>query len=376
MSKEAAGSHGQILGSLSYFSQINQSTFWSNLPHSEGYDYNRVLREIASRADSAISTVYDDLQKRKDSLIAIPETDRKKLAKQVKALYDVSSMGGGFGSRCSDCVSLLESSGGSSFSFFTQNELKEAAKKIKDSWVYSSTEAESLVERAAKWGIDWAADGDEKKKKFLKEIEDGKGRRFLSETLEAYKKLGNGSDLSGRSGYRIGGESYMHALEREVFGCSVPTSYSADRGNPQYEKLLRQTLHEIASQIQHNLEEAQRSNWYMRDENAERMREALRSLERCGVSTFSYAGIIDKLAWFVGGDSYKIRQFQQKLNDMGVTDHLTEDGVYGQKTHNAWLDFLDKLEHGTVPTLAWTDWLQTEKTGISIGGTKSAKKEA
>ena len=65
MSKEAAGSHGQILGSLSYFSQINQSTFWSNLPHSEGYDYNRVLREIASRADSAISTVYDDLQKRR-----------------------------------------------------------------------------------------------------------------------------------------------------------------------------------------------------------------------------------------------------------------------------------------------------------------------
>lgn len=376
MSKEAAGSHGQILGSLSYFSQINQSTFWSNLPHSEGYDYNRVLREIASRADSAISTVYDDLQKRKDSLIAIPETDRKKLAKQVKALYDVSSMGGGFGSRCSDCVSLLESSGGSSFSFFTQNELKEAAKKIKDSWVYSSTEAESLVERAAKWGIDWAADGDEKKKKFLREIEDGKGQRFLSETLEAYKKLGNGSDLSGRSGYRIGGESYMHALEWDVFGCSVPTSYSADWGNPQYEKLLRQTLHEIASQIQHNLEEPQRSNWYMRDENAERMREALRSLERCGISTFSYAGIIDKLAWFVGGDSYKIRQFQQKLNDMGVTDHLTEDGVYGQKTHNAWLDFLDKLEHGTVPTLAWTDWLQTEKTGISIGGTKSAKKEA
>ena len=59
-------------------------------------------------------------------------------------------MGGGFGSRSSDCISLLESSDGSSFSFFTKNELHEAAKKIKDSWTYSSTEAEALVERAAK----------------------------------------------------------------------------------------------------------------------------------------------------------------------------------------------------------------------------------
>ena len=182
-------------------------------------------------------------------------------------------MGGGFGSRSSDCISLLESSDGSSFSFFTKNELHEAAKKIKDSWTFSSAAAAARVERAAKWGIDWAADGDEKKRNFLKEIEDGKGQRFLSEALEAYKKLGNNSDLSGRSGYRIGSDSYMHALERDVFGCNIPSSYGADWGNPQYEKLLREALQEIASQIQNNLEEAQRNNWYMRDENAEHMRE-------------------------------------------------------------------------------------------------------
>lgn len=375
MSREATGSHGQILGSLSYFSQINRSTFWGNLQHGEGFDYYRVLRELASRADGAINSIYDDLQRRKEALIAIPESDRKKLAKQVRSFYDVSSMGGGFGNRCSDCESLLEASGGSSFSFFTQNELQEAAKKIKGSWAYSSTEAETLVERAAKWGIDWAADGDDRKKSFLKEIEDGKGQRFLSEALEAYKKLGNASDLSGRSGYRIGSDSYMHTLERDVFGCTVPTSYSADWGNPQYVKLLREALQEIASQIQHNLEEALRSNWYMRDENAEHMREAIRNLERCGVSTFSLSGIADKLAWYVGGDGYKIRQLQQKLNELGVTDHLTEDGVYGKKTHNAWLDFLDKLEHGTVPTLAWINLTQEKLSGVRLGGTTSAERQ-
>ena len=60
MSKEATGSHGQIVGSMSYFSQINRSTFWGNLPHADGFDYGRVLRELAGRADSAISSVYEE----------------------------------------------------------------------------------------------------------------------------------------------------------------------------------------------------------------------------------------------------------------------------------------------------------------------------
>lgn len=80
MSKEATGNHGQVLGSYSYSSQINRATFWGNLPHADGVDYYRVLRELASRADGAINSFYDDLQRRKESLIAIPESDRKKLA--------------------------------------------------------------------------------------------------------------------------------------------------------------------------------------------------------------------------------------------------------------------------------------------------------
>lgn len=99
---------------------------------------------------------------------------------------------------------------------------------------------------------------------------------------------------------------------------------------------------------------------------------AIRSLEKCGISTFSYAGIVDKLSWFVGGDSYKIRQLQQKLNETGAVDHLTEDGVYGKKTHNAWLDFLDKLAHCSAPTLAWTDLTQSKLSKVKLGGTTYA----
>ncbi len=86
-----------------------------------------------------------------------------------------------------------------------------------------------------------------------------------------------------------------------------------------------------------------------------------------------YAGIADKLSWYVGGDSYKIRQLQQKLNEPGAMDHLTEDGVYGKKTHNAWLDFLDKLAHCSAPTLAWTDLTQSKLSKVKLGGTTCAK---
>ena len=74
----------------------------------------------------------------------------------------------------------------------------------------------------------------------------------------------------------------------------------------------------------------------------------------------------------MGGDSYKIRQLQQKLNETGAVDHLTEDGVYGKKTHNAWLDFLDKLAHCSALTLAWTDLTQSKLSKVKLGGTTYA----
>ena len=65
MSREATGSHGQILGSLSYFSQINRSTFWGIFNMEKALTTIGCCRELASRADGAINSIYDDLQRRK-----------------------------------------------------------------------------------------------------------------------------------------------------------------------------------------------------------------------------------------------------------------------------------------------------------------------
>ncbi len=116
-----------------------------------------------------------------------------------------------------------------------------------------------------------------------------------------------------------------------MFGCNIPSSYGADWGNPQYEK-------SCCARRFRKLRRRYRTIWRKRSATtgicAMRTRSicarAIRSLEKCGISTFSYAGIVDKLSWFVGGDSYKSRQLEQKLNETGA-DHLTEDGVYGKK---------------------------------------------
>ena len=138
--------------------------------------------------------------------------------------------------------------------------------------------------------------------------------------------------------------------------------------------MLRDSLSEIAHTLEQDLLRNERENNYITDETASILKKAGQDLSHCGVS-ISIDSVVDKLAWFVGGDPAKIRMLQSKLNEMHIGSHLTEDGVYGKKTLQAWTTFLNDLEHGTVPTLRWIDPLQTSRTGITIGATKNGAKE-
>lgn len=144
---------------------------------------------------------------------------------------------------------------------------------------------------------------------------------------------------------------------------------SARWGSPDYDGLLKDALESIAHQLERDLERNERENNYITDDTARNLKSAVSELERCGINTGCAGGEIEKLSWFVGGDPAKIRQLQQKLNQLGIEEHLTEDGVYGKKTLAAWENFLSRLKHGTVPTLAWIDPLQNKLTGIKIGST-------
>ena len=78
--------------------------------------------------------------------------------------------------------------------------------------------------------------------------------------------------------------------------------------------------------------------------------------------------------WFVGGNSQQILQLQRNLNALGMKGNrgkLEEDGVFGEETLLAWETLIKNLERGVVPTLAWVDVLQTDKTDISVGATRN-----
>lgn len=131
-----------------------------------------------------------------------------------------------------------------------------------------------------------------------------------------------------------------------------------------YDGALQDALERIAQQLQRDLARNERENNYITDETARTLHEAASELERCGVSIGFADSAIGRLAWFVGGDSNKIQQLQQKLNELGIGERLKEDGVFGVKTLTE-LNLLHiNLERGIFPVLVKIDPLQSNITGI------------
>jgi hypothetical protein len=97
--------------------------------------------------------------------------------------------------------------------------------------------------------------------------------------------------------------------------------------------MVKSALEEIVNAI--GRDRGIRDNDYIQDENADRLKEALRSLERSGVRCYDIIDKVEQLAWFVGGDPDKIRQLQSCLNQLGVGGRLDEDGVFSEKTKEA-----------------------------------------
>lgn len=185
--------------------------------------------------------------------------------------------------------------------------------------------------------------------------------------MDAYKSSSDTADTRGKCGSLIGSSDYLNYMERAVFRQDVPTMRSARWGSPDYDGLLKDALESIAHQLERDLERNERENNYITDETVKNLKSDVSELERCGISTGSASSKIEKLAWFVGGDPAKIRQLQNKLNQLGIGEHLTEDGVYGKKTLEAWEKFLSRLGHGTVSTLAWIDSLKNNARPLEIG---------
>ena len=369
MSGEAIGQNGAILGSPEYWTRINQATsLGPMMVDSSGPNYVVSIKNIGQRAESAINAIYEDLQNNTKVITLIPSDQRLALANQVIALHNVCEFSGVASLKTSDCLSILNLSKSSflQIQWYDISEINAALEKIRTCQYFLPSESVSLIKNSMTWGIDFVAGNDKKKKSFLNDIMQQHDKEFLQEVLNAYQNESN-APPKNMKGFEIGSTSYLRNIENNVFSGGVPFMLSAGFGIPNYLSVVQTSINQIADLLTNDIQKSIMDNNYITDELAHTLIFAEQELFSLGVNISIHAQV-DKLTWFVGGDPFKIQRLQNKLNALGY-GNLSEDGVYGVKTLQAWTQFLRDLEHGTVPTLCWVDALQSEVTGIRIGST-------
>ncbi len=245
-------------------------------------------------------------------------------------------MGNVFCRHSNECIQALNLSIMSPWSggFRDERGIEKAISFISRS-SFSGTTAMDLLREAIHWSISSAAGRDPKKLQFLETVAQGHDSRFLQDVLDEYQNQSGQHRYNGDCGYPVGSGSYLSYMEAQVFGTSLPFLNNAASGNADYERVIRENLRSIADRLERDLDNAIRENDYITDESADKLKSVVSELEHCGVSTGFLNSKIDKLAWFVGGDASKIKQLQRALNDLGVGQHLEEDGVYGKETESA-----------------------------------------
>ena len=270
------GENGAVLGSGDYWSCVNRSTFLGALmQRTSETSYSETLREIGSRAGDMVEEIYDDLQEHKNQLRFINSDRRNTLAKQVRGLYDVCRMDGSTCSHSDECVAMLLLSGFFSNPFSDDRAIQNAIHKIKNNSDFFAGECVDLIQKAADWSISFAVGSSEKKRAFLEEIAQGKGKDFLQEVLDSYKNSSGNADMQGKCGYPIGSSEYLDRMERVVFRQDVPAMSSARWGSPDYDGLLRDALESIAHQLERDLERKERENNYITDETERDLKTAV-----------------------------------------------------------------------------------------------------
>ena len=370
MSKELIGKNGILVGSNPYFSYLNRKEFISCILHEiSSTSYYDAIIKLNSNICRTIHEIYEDLRKNARNIRYIKPESRKILYNEIVSLSKISKIVSGSTGYASDCLKYLSLSSYDTklYSNVSEEKIEIALKYLKELRLLDYMQNSDKLKKEILLAISLASGNNVVKLNFLKNMIDSYGDRAIKDMYGRYTVNKTNGNLVGKSGTIIASQHYINYIRNCIFYDTAKIKNMS--GTPEYDKLLLQSLEHISHTIEHDLDCGIRDGDYITDSTANKLKNLINHIERCGIHCNQLQKKIDDLAWYVGGNPNKIKELQHKLNQLGITGthgHLKEDGVYGKETFSALTSFLNKLEHGMVPTLAWIDPLQRDRTGYSV----------
>lgn len=140
------------------------------------------------------------------------------------------------------------------------------------------------IKRAIEWGENNVIGGSTEKAKFLSAVMQGKNREFLGDVWLKLLYTNNPKEFTGRCGRVICTSEYIDHIEQHVFGGNIPNYYAYRGGDRAYKKMITDSLESIAKNIESDLAQGERNNGYIKDENADNLKECIKNLEWCKIS--------------------------------------------------------------------------------------------
>lgn len=323
--------------------------------------------------------IYSDIRKNAKILGFVSSSERSNLIAIVKGLDGICRLTRNSTSDVNNLMYLLDLRGSETKlkSSASMSEIDSSVRAIKNSSkvMMSASDRISLVKKAISSGVKNAIGSDIRKAEFLKEVIHGRDTKFLTDVLNKYNFDTRKHDYRGRNGKVICSKDYCEYILKECFVRTHLKFMGSDDRN--YAEAIKKQFDKAVDEIKSDLYRGKTNNDFVKDENGIFFKKAIFELEKCSIKCYDLCNKIDDFMWYVGGNAAKIKELQCKLNSLGISGQngrLKEDGVYGRETLSAWNKFLNNLERGVVPTLAWVDTLKTKRTHISIGATKTGEK--
>jgi hypothetical protein len=370
MSKELIG-HGEIVGSPAYFNKLNNAGFLKNIiSDPNGYDYYGSIEEVSEKINRVFNEIFEDLKSNIAIVRYIPKDRRDQVINLIRNLGEVGKITSSPPGNRDHCISILQLSSALTRqqSSASENDVNKALNVLKNGGFAGLPRDNSfdLINKAINGGLSGAIKGNESRKEFFTKLSPNAqlpGQAFLRDVFAKGQYVNNPNRYQGKCGKALCSGEYQDYVIQAVFGKPLP------RGT-KFAGAITEACKTVVRGITRDLDAGALRNDYLRDENAKRLKDALKELERCRISVMGLQGKIDKLCWFVGGDPAKIVRLQHLLNALeiqGPSGRLVEDGVYGKQTFGAWETFFNNLAHGPVPSLNWVNPLQSNLTNVYIG---------